>query len=163
MKIDIKRRVFTYILLSIVVIYNAFILVESIIPGVESAKQSDWVTEVIAYVVNVKPTSQMAFDIRKLVGHFSLFFLNGIISTFFLFFTFKNQNKITLLFISLLFGFLIAVTSELLQNITVARYGTIRDVQIDFKGYLSSSTIMFFVYKLIQYFTSKNSKRRLCV
>lgn len=152
------RKYISFALITLTVAVNVLILVESLIPGKISEAQSDWVTEVIAYVVKVEPTSELAFNIRKAVGHFSLFLLNGLISTATLLFILNKKNRLILTTSSLFFGIFIASLSEIFQLFTYERYGTIEDIQTDFSGYLVGAFIIFFIFTFIAFIRNKRVK-----
>lgn len=79
--------------------------------------------------------------VNKIMGHFLLFFINGIL--YYLFINETNKNK--LLYI-LLPGFLLGLLSEFIQLFLVNRNPCFADVTLDYIAYL-------FGFLLINYFS----------
>lgn len=93
--------------------------------------------------------------VRKLVGHYGSFLVTGIFGFFALFFFFFDQYKgykIPLLFagINLVYAFLLACLSELLQINNPGRGPAFRDVMIDWSGSLTSILILSLIFILIR-------------
>lgn len=82
--------------------------------------------------------------IRKAVGHFLLFFVDGVFGfwTFYLFLKDKNKRlSLTILF-SLGVGLFFAGLSEFIQLLVPGRAGLFLDVVIDFSGYLVATLVL---------------------
>lgn len=141
-----KINVLKWIILAIALAINVFIIVNALINGEASAEESNAVAHTAADVINTfKPETiteanfpRFAFDIRKLFGHFGLFAVSGVFSTW-AFYLFVYDKKIGYflfeILITLLFGFLMACLSEFLQVFTDGRTGAWKDVGIDISGY----------------------------
>ena len=95
--------------------------------------------------------------VRKAVGHFFLFFIDGIFG-FFTFYLFLKDKKSTRLItvLSLITGVFIAALSEFIQLFVPGRAGTITDVIIDSAGYLCATMLML----LIVYLINKNKSHK---
>ena len=84
-----KTTIAFYIFLVLSIAVNVFIIVEGGIGGEGSANQSFSITQIfIDFVKNINPNSPIVTDpdtthyvIRKLVGHFGLFGVSGILTT----------------------------------------------------------------------------------
>ncbi len=96
---------------------------------------------------------------RKSLGHFTLFFLDGIFTTLAIFFMWPKLKKWALLLITLGVGAVMALGTELIQYLTSSwsgRAGSIVDSGIDFAGYLSTVLIVFLIIILVE----KNKKNK---
>lgn len=94
--------------------------------------------------------------IRKIIGHFSLFFLTGIfgILTFLSYFD-KIKKQISLL-LNMGYGLYLAAISELLQLIPKGRSCTIEDILIDFIGYTLGCLL---ILAIIQIYNARKRKK----
>lgn len=93
------------------------------------------------------------YQVRKGVGHFSAFLILGIFSTL-TWLLFLNNSK---LFISIPInfatGFIMAIITEYIQTFVPGRYGTAKDVFLDYDGFLVSSvtlTVIFVIVAIIK-------------
>lgn len=155
-----------WFLLGIFVALNIFILAESFMGGPVSSKQSGWFADVAAQTVNFfKPGTIVPENIgefkgflRKFVGHYSLFALDGLIG----FFTFKlllSEKKWFLpLIANLCVGLGMSMLTEFIQLFVPQRAGLITDVFINFAGYLTPLLIAYLVLLFID--ISKNRKTK---
>lgn len=84
--------------------------------------------------------------IRKLVGHFLAFFVLGILG-FLCTFSYIS-NKYLAFGVNATLGFYVALISELLQLIPAGRVCNMKDVVIDFTGYLLAGLLMLIFYFL---------------
>ena len=152
-----KRQILKWVILVIAIAINLFILINAFITGEASAKESNMVAHTAADVVNtVKPETitpsnfdRFAFDIRKLVGHFGLFSVSGIFSSWGLYLFVKDSKAgyfLWQLLITFGFGFVMAVTSELAQIFVEGRTGAWADVGIDFGGYFLGVLLVFLIF-----------------
>ena len=102
--------------------------------------------------------------IRKSIGHLLLFINNGIITTLALFYLLKDKlkgKKLWLIIaISLIFGFLIAGLSELIQLAVPGRNGNWNDVLIDTIGYAIGLFILKIIIAIIHAFRIKKSRAK---
>ena len=152
-----KRQILKWVILVIAIAINLFILINAFITGEASAKESNMVAHTVADVVNtVKPETitpsnfdRFAFDIRKLVGHFGLFSVSGIFSSWALYLYVKDSKAgyfLWQLLITFGFGFVMAVTSEFAQIFVEGRTGAWADVGIDFGGYFLGVLLVFLIF-----------------
>ena len=162
-----KKCILFYIFLTLSVALNIFIIVQSSLEGAESTNQSSWVVALFKNVINtffpnlINDSNIESFTIiiRKLVGQFGLFFVDGIFTFLALYFSPIKIQKIILLYvISLIFGLLIASLTEIIQSFKDGRSGQVSDVLIDFAGYLIGSFILFFIFFLINHKETKIDK-----
>ena len=154
-----KNTILFYIFLVLAVAINVFIIVEGATAGDRSASQSFGFTQMfIDFVKTFAPDSPIVTDpdtthavIRKLVGHFGLFGVSGIITTVdFLLVKEALVNKKRIVIIgSLSVGLIVAFISELAQLFTPGRYFSMIDVLIDFSGYLLFGGITFTIFYLV--------------
>jgi len=162
-----KRLVVRWVIFSLAVLLNVFIIVNSCIPGAESSKESYQFTNAVKEVVNgIKPNTvtQANFNdfhalCRKLFGHFSLFLVDGVFSSIAILDLIKNKKCDTRLWrilIPLLFGLLIASLTEIIQIFVPGRAGLITDILIDFAGFLVGAFIIILIRFLIN---RKHSKK----
>lgn len=159
----IKTALIIFLFLSILL--NLFILINAFISGDESAATSFWIADILATIINyvksgtinINNIEAFSYFIRKLVGHFSLFLLDGIFVglTFYLFLMYKKSLNFwcVTLFIFLI-GLLVASISEAIQLGIPGRIGTINDVLIDMAGYAVSLIALFIIF----FFTLRKKK-----
>lgn len=94
-------------------------------------------------VINNNNMTEFGAYLRKAVGHFSLFFINGILGFMtFYFFLSKVKPWQTLLF-ALIPGLFFAGVSEFIQLFVPDRGASIADVGIDFLGYVAACLIIY--------------------
>ncbi len=90
--------------------------------------------------------------IRKALGHFMLFFVDGFFGfwTFYLFLKAKTPNKKLFLgtALSLLTGLIMAALSEIIQIFIPLRSASVFDVLLDFSGYLLVTLILLLIVYL---------------
>lgn len=105
---------------------------------------------------NIQDFSQF---IRKAIGHFTLFFLDGVLGalTFSLFIREKLYRSSLF---SLIPGTLIAGLSELIQKFVDGRTASLIDVSIDMLGYLAGVILIFIIYKIV---TKKRIKKAITI
>ena len=153
--LTIKER----IIICLAIAINIFIIVNSCLPGGESTKESNWLVEPIKNIINlIKPDtindsniSWFSGFIRKLIGHFSLFAVSGFLTTWSIkICVFKKEKQFFKAFyLSFFFGLALACLTELIQTFIPGRSGEIKDVRIDFIGYLLALLITLLVIFLI--------------
>lgn len=142
-----KSSILKWIFLTLTVAVNVFIIVNACINGTVSSQESGWFSKTFASVINFFSPNYITdanFDnfaaiIRKLVGHFGLFALDGFVSTLTAYEFLKDskfKNNLVLFGSSLLLGLLVAGVSELIQIFTPDRYGSFFDILIDFGGFI---------------------------
>ena len=151
-----KSGIARWVILAVAIAINVFIIVNACITGSVSAQESGNVSRFIASIINTfvpNAINDGNFDqftsvIRKLVGHFGLFAVDGVFSTlaFHLFLKeTKFNNPYWTLGGSLTFGFIVAGVSEIIQIFTPDRYGTWADIGIDFGGYCLGFALTFLI------------------
>ena len=152
-----KKKIFLkWFIFSIAVAINLFILINAFINGEASAKESNSIAHTAADVINtVKPETitptnfpTFAFNLRKAVGHFGLFALSGGFTSWALY-LFVKETKVNWfvyqLSMSLGFGLLLALITELTQIFVDGRYGSFADIGIDFGGYFLGVFLVFLI------------------
>lgn len=164
-----KRIIFNWIIFGLAIVVNIFIIVNACLDGSTSAKESDNFSHAMADVINTvsedtiteKNFAEFAGFNRKLFGHFALFALNGLLSTFsiHIFLSGKKIGKYYFVVaISMGFGILIATLSELCQLWTKDRGPQFTDVLIDSGGYLLGLIIVVLPLLIISYKKHKLTK-----
>lgn len=140
-------KIVKWIILILAVAINVFIIVNACMNGTMSSQESGRFSRFVAVILNFFSPNYINdgnFDnfagiIRKLVGHFGLFALNGIFTTL-SFHLFLKDTKLKSVYYSIGFslglGFVVAAISELIQIFTPDRFGSWLDILIDFSGYL---------------------------
>lgn len=94
---------------------------------------------------------------RKIIGHFSLFFLTGIFGILTFLSYFDNIKKQISLWLNMGYGLYLATISELLQLIPKGRSCTIEDVLIDFIGYNLGCLLILAIILII----NKKKRKRI--
>jgi len=156
-----KRKIINWIIFALAVAVNVFILINACVEGQASSQESNQVAQVIADGVNaIKPNTitaesfpKFAGITRKMVGHFGLFGLSGILSTISIYNLGRGKlidKHYWIILISLGFGFLVALLSELLQIFTPDRGASIADVGIDTAGYFLGVLVTIIVLLIIR-------------
>ena len=157
MKIDNKRHlVATIILTSFSVLFNIFIITQSCLNGNQSTESSGFVVELLKAFINAfsKDTINesnigiLTSITRKAVGHFGLFFISGILTSWSIHLMSKYIKKYQFWFgisFSLFFGLFLAGLTELIQRFVPGRSGEFTDVLIDYGGYLLGTSIIIII------------------
>ena len=147
MKKSKRDWILLIIFLVLAVAINVYIIYHACLNGAASSEASQGVVEVSEDVVNtVKPGTiteanhdSFATFIRKAFGHFGLFVISGIFTSLATYFIIKDTKWYTKgigIGISFVFGFLLAMTTEIIQLNVPGRSGEFVDVVIDTSGYL---------------------------
>jgi len=153
-----RRKILFIIFILLTIAIDAFIIAESCIGGAGSSNQSQGFTQsLIEFISSINPNSDIKNHsdevhaiVRKVIGHFLLFGLSGILSAITsLFIKDNNKHKWLLIIIVLSKGFLLACLTETIQFFIPGRAGMFTDILIDFSGYLLFSIIVFLIYYLI--------------
>ena len=142
------------------ILVNVFIISQSCLPDVSSKSWSDAVVEVIKTITNgsidsstpITPNLSWGKFIRKAIGHFSLFGLDGVVTYLYFYFLDKNKNianRNMHIYFALVLGVIVAVGTELLQLVIPGRFGDIIDILIDIGGYVLGVAITFLIVYLI--------------
>lgn len=152
----IKKYIFLIIYLFIITLIFFFALRN----GEQSTTDSGRLIELLYKIIkllkmdHIIDASSLAHVVRKLIGHFGLFFVCGLFGCF-TFHSFISDYKKALLF-HLLSGLLIAIISELLQLIPLNRSCQFTDVLIDYSGYIVCTAIYVLIIYLIKKKQLKN-------
>jgi len=166
-----KRRlnILLWIFFSISLAINLVIIINAFIPGDESAQTSFWVADLLANIINgiraqtITDTNLAEFTylVRKLIGHFSLFLVDGIFVglTAYCYSLLKVKcpwwwNVISTFEV----GLSVAALSEFIQLFIPGRVGSIIDVLIDMSGYLIAMLIILVIF-LIRHRSLISQKR----
>lgn len=109
--------------------------------------------------INTDNFDSFQLFIRKSLGHFSLFMVDGVLGFLAAFYILSNKKNIRLMtysvFVAVILGLIISVSSELIEALGIARTASINDVLIDVSGYILGVVITWLVY----YFIRKRKKR----
>ena len=154
-----KEKFLKWFIPSIAIAINLFIIINAFINGEVSAKESNTIAHTTADVINtVKPETitpqnfdRFAFDLRKAVGHFGLFALSGLFSSWATYLFSKDTKTgyfLSQVIMDLSFGFIVALLSEFVQIFIDGRTGAWADVGIDFAGFFLGFLIIFQVFLL---------------
>ena len=157
---DKKIIVWKWIFFGLMLLVNGFIIYQSCLPAVSSQSWSDAVVDMIKTITNgsidsstpITPSLSWGKFIRKMIGHFSLFGLDGVVTYLYFYFLDKHKsfnNRYIHIIISIAIGVLLAVVTESLQLIIPGRYGDIIDILIDVGGYLLGVAVSFFIVFLV--------------
>lgn len=152
--------IISIIFVTLAVLLNAFLIYQSCLPGDESGMWSQPVTDVIESGINtVSPGTinesnieKFTLFVRKSIGHFALFGLNGILTTLAIYFsccdtTFYKHYKAIL--ISLSIGLFVAALTEIIQGFIPSRAGAAIDSAVDFVGFILGLGITYLIILLI--------------
>ena len=165
-----KYQIVRFTFLALFIISCIVLIVEAATPGVRSADKSNAVSDTIAKVINnvseaitkqPKITNLEDFRayIRKLVGHYGAFLIMGIFASLtgmMFFIKFKKWYVYWIKVLSIvLYGFLFAGLTEIIQLYTPGRAGVMSDVFIDYSGYMTSVGIIVLIYFIIEYIKFK--------
>lgn len=166
-----RLKALKWIIFSIAVAINLFILINSFIGGDASTAESSVITGTAANVVNGISPGTITNDkfqdfivfIRKLFGHFGLFCFSGVFTTW-AFYLFskpgKSWNLVNLGLVSLGAGIVVATLSEIIQLFIPGRSGSIDDVRLDFIGYFIGVLLVIFVIFLVKTSISRKQKQQ---
>ena len=155
-----KIIVCKWIFFVLMLLVNGFIIYQSCLPDVSSKSWSDAIVDVIKTITNgsidsstpITPTLSWGKFIRKMIGHFSLFGLDGVVTYLYFYFLDKDKNinnRNLHIYLAVVIGVVLAVATELLQLVIPGRYGDVIDILIDIGGYLLGVAVTFFIVYLI--------------
>ena len=139
-------KIIKILLLVLIALNVAFIFVQSLLPPEESSKESSTVGDIIEEIIppDTKPGAFVQTNLRK-IAHFVEFASLGAFVSLYLILFARKHAFVALSFPSaLLVGFL----DETLQLFS-GRGASVKDVWIDFSGFLSASLIFYTGYLLI--------------
>ena len=147
----------TIIILAIAV--DVFIIVNSCMNATKSSQSSGVIVNILKNIINafkadtINEENIQTFShfIRKLIGHFLLFTVSGVLTTLsFKFLYFDNKHKYPLFIIfSCIPGLFLAILTEIIQLFVEGRSGEIKDMAIDFCGYLLGLIIIILIVYLM--------------
>ena len=100
------------------------------------------------------------YFVSKVIGHFGMFLILGIFSTFTYFFYLNKKHKILDPVINFSSGLLIAFATELLQLFIPYCLGEFHDVLIDCAGFLISSIIITVALLIIKIIIKKKKTKQ---
>lgn len=160
MKVSKTYLVWTIIISVLAIAINVFIIVHSCLDASQSTEASSGIVNLLENIVNtIAPGTVTAENygsftniVRKLFGHFGLFAVSGLLSSLAIYLAFnpmKWSKYYLLIIMSLGFGLLMGITTELIQLNVPGRSGEFRDVLIDFSGYLLGFLIILLILFLI--------------
>ena len=164
-----KLIILKWIFFSLMIIINAFIIFQSCLPANSSSEWSNVVVVIIEDISggSVTPSSHVTPDltfsefIRKAIGHFTLFGIDGIIS--YLYFYYLDKDKCfkynwLKYVLALSIGIFIASLTEIIQLVVPGRYGDIIDVLLDVLGFIFFMGITILVIYLVNRHNSKKKE-----
>lgn len=153
--------IFKYFILFIYIFCSCFIIYESCMKGPDSQEQSSAVTNIIISVIETVTNKKQEvhdFDslvgfIRKLVGHFGAFLILGVFSslTYLLFLNKTKKIYYIGIIINAFQALFLAILTESIQLIVPGRAGSIKDVLLDYSGFLVSFFLISSISLLIRY------------
>ncbi len=157
-----KIKVIKWIFFGLSVALTLFLIINGAISGDNSAAESNFFAKIFANIINAFKSDTIndsnfesfASVLRKLLGHFLAFSVDGVFVslTCFYFLREKEWSKwFYPIIISFGVGLFVAGLSEFLQVFTADRYGSFIDIGIDMGGYVLGMFVVF----LIQFFTHK--------
>ena len=150
----------TIVVIILAIAINGYIIMHSCLDAAESTKASQGVVEVAEDVVNtVRPETitpenhdSFASFIRKAFGHFGLFVVSGLLTPLALYLSLSPfswaKHYINVMF-SLVVGLFMGILTESIQLSVPGRSGEIKDVLIDFSGYLLGTLIIGLILFLV--------------
>ena len=160
MKKSKRDWILLIIFLVLAVLINVYIIYHACLNGADSSQASQGVVEVSEDVVNtVKPGTvteanynEFATFIRKAFGHFGLFVVSGVFTSLATYFAIKDTKWYKMgigIGISFVFGFLLAMATEIIQLNVPGRSGEFIDVLIDTSGYVLGLGIVVLILFLV--------------
>lgn len=167
-----KYKIIRLICLILFIICCVILLIEAWTPGAQSASKSNFVSDAIANTVNnisqaitkkpkITNLDEFRAFVRKLVGHYGAFLIMGIFAalTGMLYYV-KKEWKIYWIKVIIIigYGFIFACITELIQLITPGRAGMMKDVLIDFLGYMTSVLIVLIIFFIFNYKKGKKEE-----
>lgn len=133
------------ILLTIGIIINILIWLNSLMPASVSGEQSSIVVNILyPPFQDIFEVNTFTIIIRKL-AHFTEYFLLSVV--FGLYYLNIHQKKYPL--ITIIHGLLVAIIDEVIQHFVPGRIGLITDVLIDFSGVIVGICLIFLINLLV--------------
>lgn len=154
-----------YFYLVVFLITTAFIFIFAGFSGEQSSSQSGFLLNLISSLLdalqihlNQEQLDTVHIVIRKLIGHFVIFGLDGIFAylTFDSWLKYSKKAKIA---ISLGVGILIASLSEVIQLLAPERGPSIYDVLLDYSGFILGVIFVLLIGRLNRVSSLKKVKQ----
>lgn len=154
---DKRFKAARWILLVFTVLWTAYIIYHSCMDATASSGASQGLVHLLQNMINtlfpnaINESNIDAFHtfVRKFIGHFMMFVIDGFFVswTIYLFNVEKMKTRQFYIgiIVSLIFGLLLASSTEFIQLYTPGRSGEFKDVMIDFGGYLLGFLILFLI------------------
>lgn len=156
-----RFNVAKWIVLSFTVLWTAYIIYYSFMDASASSGASQDLVHLLQNIINtlfpnaINESNINAFHsfVRKFIGHFMMFVIDGFFVSWSIYLfnieKMKTKNFYIGIIVSLLIGLLLASSTEFIQLHTPGRSGEIKDVLIDFSGYILGTIIIFIVCFLL--------------
>ena len=139
---------------------NTFIVVQSCLNANQSTEAASPIVDMWKAIVNAFHKDAINEDnigtfthvIRKLFGHYGLYAISGILSSWALYMWIKPLRwfkPYIYLIITLSFGFLFSLLTEFIQIFTPGRSGEFTDALIDYFGYITGALIILIILFII--------------
>lgn len=150
-----KTIVFHYLLLIGFIFINGLILFLASNSGEVSGNQSSFLLSLITNITrglginfSVAELDNLHMLIRKMIGHFGIFLLDGVLGIL----TIKSWLKVNALpqlWITLGIGLGVASLSEIIQLFAPERGPSVYDVFLDFSGYILGVLVVLVIINLL--------------
>ena len=161
MKKNKKELILFIIVTALAVLINGYIIMHSCFNASMSSSSSGRVVNLLKAIINVfhKDTinenniGTFSHIVRKLIGHFGLFAVSGLFTTWFLYLLLKKHPLFRVdafPFATLFIGLFLASLTEFIQLFVPGRSGESKDVLIDFLGYCLGFLIIFIIVLIIR-------------
>ena len=156
-----NRKYLIWAFFTLMIMVNAFVIFQACLPANSSSSWSEAIVEVISdisggSVEGTTPTPSgltVSEFVRKSVGHFSLFGLNGLFTYLFFYYLYEDKGyKYYYLHVlwAALVGIFVASLTEVIQLFVPGRCGDIQDVFLDVGGFLSVMLLALLVTSIIK-------------
>ncbi len=156
-----STKAIRYVFLAIWALWTIMILAFSLTNGTVSAGQSNFVSEIIVRILNVFGVTlstgnlnELHVWVRKLIGHFGLFAIDGFLSLM-TFNSFFKQKPLKQGLWVMFAGLILAALSEFAQLFTPDRAGLLADALIDLLGFAFG---VLFTMGIIQWWIERPMK-----
>lgn len=151
-----KSNTLRYFVLILTIFINVFIIYQSCLVASSSTQSASFTINFFKSIINffspnlINETNINTFTvvIRKLIGHFGLCAIDGVITTWCIYL--YSNNKIKVAWLSLTIGLLVAIITEKIQLFVPGRSGESLDSLIDLIGYVLGyffTSIIYLIYK----------------
>jgi len=157
MKQASQNKVLRYGWLTLFLLTTALIIYFAAQPASISSEQSGFFVNTIVgilswfgYVPSDPELANIAYLVRKLIGHFGLFMANGLFGYMAAFGWLKLKQSWKYLLISITASILLAIGSETIQLFVSGRAGAFDDVMINMAGAMMGITFVYWLTNRIQ-------------